>query len=101
MIKRVLLAVVLAATGIVAGSSVADAHAPALDDHPTTVVIHDIPKAYWDAIDRCTNDDSVAERVRCIGAHPYDTSRDSWCLRIQLMYYPGDRIVTTRNDCGY
>jgi hypothetical protein len=101
MIKRAMLAVVLAATGFVAPSGVADAHSPASDGHPTVVVIHDIPKSYWDAIDRCTNDGSVAERVRCIGSHPYDTDRDPWCLRVQLMYYPSDRVETTRNDCGY
>jgi hypothetical protein len=99
MIKRAMLAVVLAATAFITPFGVADAHSPALDTTPTTVVIHDIPKAYWDAVNRCTRDDSVAERSRCIGVTPWNP--DVWCLRVQLMYYPGDRVETTRNDCGY
>jgi hypothetical protein len=99
MIKRALLAVVLAATGVITGSGMADAHSPVSDGHPTVVTIHDIPKAYWDAVDRCTNDGSVNERIRCIRMTPWNP--DVWCLRVQLMYYPGNRIETTRNDCGY
>jgi hypothetical protein len=98
MIKRALLAIVLIATSVVAASGVADAYPPGYNTNPITVVTHDIPRTYWDAVDRCTRNNSVAERSRCIGATPYDTS--TYCLRVEIWYVDGT-VLTTRNDCGY
>lgn len=98
MIKRTILAVVLAVTSIVVTSGVADAYPPGYNTNPITVVTRDIPRAYWDAVDRCTHDASVAERSRCIGATPYDPA--TYCLRVEIWYVDG-RVQTTRNDCGY
>jgi hypothetical protein len=98
MIKLTILGVVFAVTAIVGASGVGDAYPPGYNTNPITVVTHDIPKAYWDSVDRCTRDRSNAERSRCIGSLPYDTS--THCLRVEIWYVDGT-VLTTRNDCGY
>lgn len=102
MIKRALLTTVLTATALVVGSASADSSTPALNDHPTTVIVHDIPKAYWDAVRRCTRDNgaSLAEWQRCVGSMPYDTTTSPYCTRVQLMAADGT-VTTIRDDCGY
>lgn len=98
MIKRALLVTLLAVTSLAATSGASQAYPPGYNTNPITMVIHDVPKSYWDAVDRCTRDDSVGERVRCIRSLPYDPS--TACLRVQV-WYVDETFKTTHNNCGY